>query len=91
MILMVMFFSSTRFTALLDRGSASHLFSWYQTLTVKTKALVNTVGFRPLLCLLLKGAASGILVQALVERWWDTTHTFHIVGREITMTPHDFH
>ena len=30
-------------------------------------------------------------MQALVERWWDTTHTFHIVGREITMTPYAFH
>ena len=30
-------------------------------------------------------------MQALVEGWWDTTHTFHIVGREITMTPYAFH
>ena len=27
----------------------------------------------------------------LAERWWDTSHTFHIAGREMTMTPHDFH
>jgi len=30
-------------------------------------------------------------VQMLVEKWWDTTHTFHIAEREMTMTPHDFH
>ena len=23
--------------------------------------------------------------------WWDTTHTFHNVGREMTISPHDFH
>lgn len=54
------------------------------------KALVNVVGFGPFICLFLEGAASGILVQALVERLWDITHTFHIVEREIIVT-HDFH
>jgi len=48
----------------------------------KTKALVNTTGFSPIL---------NLLVQALDERWWDTTHTFHIAGREMTVTPHEFH
>ena len=57
----------------------------------ETKALVNTVGFEPIMCLLPKKAASGILVKALVERWWDTTYTFHIARREIIMTPHNFH
>ena len=32
-------------------------------------------------------SASAILVQTLAERWWDTTHTFHIADREITITP----
>ena len=27
----------------------------------------------------------------MAERWWDTTHTFHIAGREMTITPHNFH
>lgn len=35
--------------------------------------------------------ASVILVQTLAERWWDTTHTFDIVDREMTIIPHDFH
>ena len=30
-------------------------------------------------------------MQTLVERWWDTTHTFHIADWEMTITPHDFH
>ena len=29
--------------------------------------------------------------HSLAERWWDTTHTFNIADREMTMTPHDFH
>lgn len=29
------------------------------------------------------------MVLALVERWWDTTHTFHIASREMTLTLHD--
>ena len=27
----------------------------------------------------------------LAEKWWDTTYTFHIVEREMMMTPHDFY
>jgi len=51
---------------------------------------VNAVGFGPLMHLLPDGVASDILVQALTERWWDTTHTFHIAGKELIVT-HDFH
>ena len=43
------------------------------------------------MCLLLESFASDVLGQVLAERWWDTTRTFHIVEREMTMTPHDFH
>jgi len=31
------------------------------------------------------------LVQCLIERWWNTTHTFHIIEREMTVTPYDFY
>ena len=41
--------------------------------------------------LLLKRSARAILVQTLVERWWDTTYTFPIADMEMTMTPHNFH
>ncbi|KAL7175238.1 hypothetical protein ACSBR2_028943 [Camellia fascicularis] len=31
------------------------------------------------------------LLGALVERWWDTTNSFHFSAtREMTMTPYDF-
>ena len=45
------------------------------------------VDFRLIIHLLPEGFTSGILVQALVERWWDITHTFHIARREMTVTP----
>ena len=67
------------------------LMDWYRLLKVETKALVREVVFEPLMCLLLESLASGVLGQVLVKRWWDTTYTFHIVEREMTMTPHDFH
>ena len=64
---------------------------WYRVLTAKTKAHICTASFKPIICLLPERFASAILVQNLVERWWDTTHTFHIVDREMTVTPHDFY
>ena len=36
-------------------------------------------------------SASAVLMQTLAERWWDTTHTFHIADKEMIITPHDFH
>ena len=75
----------------MSRGSASHLFAWYRALKKDTKALVSAVGFEPIMCLLLESFASDILVQVLADSWWDTTHTFHIAGKEMMVTPHNFH
>ena len=36
-------------------------------------------------------SASDTLVQCLIERWWDTTHTYHIAEQEMTVTPYDFY
>ena len=30
------------------------------------------------------------MVQCLIERWWDITHTFHIAEWEMTLIPFDF-
>ena len=30
-------------------------------------------------------------MQRLIERWWDTTHTFHIAEQKITVTPYNFY
>lgn len=86
MILMLLFLPLQGLRSYSSRGSASQLFEWFWSLTVETKALVNADDFRQLLLLLPKISASGVLVQALAERWWDTTHTFHIAKWEITMT-----
>ena len=54
-------------------------------------ALVDMASFKLVGRLLPEGSASGILVQTLAERWWDTAYTFHIAEREMTVTSHDFH
>jgi len=61
--------------------------AWYRVLTIETKAYIRVAGFEPIIHLLLERSASAILVQSLAERWWDTTHTFHIIDREMTVTP----
>ena len=55
-----------------------------------TKALVHEASFKPILHLFLDNFINAILVQALVERWWDTTHTFHIAERKMNLTPYAF-
>ena len=75
----------------LGRGSTNCIASWYKALIDDTKAFICVVDFEPIIRLLPKSHTSAILVQSLVERWWNITHTFHIVDREMTMTPHDFH
>jgi len=34
---------------------------------------------------------SATLLQCLIERWWDTTHTFHIAEQEMTETLYYFY
>ena len=38
-----------------------------------------------------EGCTSSTLEQCLIERWWDTTHTFHISEQEMMVTPYDFY
>ena len=64
---------------------------WYKILIEETWGHIRAAGFKPIIYLLPERSTSVILVQTLVERWWDTTHTFHIADREMTITPHDFH
>ena len=78
-------------SSFLGRGSTSHMFSWYRALADDTKTLVCVANFKPILHFLPKNHANGILVQSLAKRWWDTTNTFYIDEKEMTVTPHDFH
>ena len=67
------------------------MFSWYKALVDDTKALVYEDSFEPIFRLLSESHTSAILVQSLVERWWNPTYTFHIAKREMIVTPYDFH
>lgn len=75
----------------MGKGDSKTLTDWYKSLRAEIMALVRETVFEPLMFLLLKSSTSGVMGQVLVERWWDTTHTFHIVEREMIMTAHDFH
>jgi len=64
---------------------------WYNLLVPETRAYIQEACFEPILNLLPKKSTSATLEQCLIERWWDTTHTFHIAEWEMTVTPYDFH
>ena len=73
------------------RGSTNKVVEWYNLLVPETRAYIQEVGLEPIIGLLLEKSMSVTLVQCLIERWWDTTHTFHISKREMTVTPYDFY
>ena len=73
------------------RGSTNTVVEWYNLFVPKTRAYIQEPGFEPIIGLLSEKSANATLVQCLIERWWDTTHTFHIAKREITVTPYNFY
>ena len=73
------------------RGSTNRMAKWYGDLIETMKAHIYVASFEPIIRLLPERSMSAILVQSPIERWWDTTYTFHIVEREMTVTPRDFH
>ncbi|GMP24169.1 hypothetical protein CsSME_00001532 [Camellia sinensis var. sinensis] len=64
---------------------------WYMELPDGVRHIVDEAGFS-LFCMGLSHLiASRPLLGALVERWWDTTNSFHFsTAGEMTMTPYDF-
>ena len=73
------------------KGSTNKVVEWFNLLVPKTRGYIWEVGFEPIISLLPEMFASATLAQCLIERWWDTTHTFHIAEWEMTMTPYDFY
>lgn len=65
--------------------------TWYRVLIIETRAYIRVMGFELIICLLPERFTNAILVQILVERWWNTTYTFHIADMEMTVTTYDFH
>uniref|UniRef100_A0A7N2L9M4 Aminotransferase-like plant mobile domain-containing protein n=1 Tax=Quercus lobata TaxID=97700 RepID=A0A7N2L9M4_QUELO len=57
----------------------------------ETWGYVHAVGFELVIHLMLERPASAILAQTLAKKWYDTTHTFHIIGWEMIITPLNFH
>ncbi|GMP36538.1 hypothetical protein CsSME_00008635 [Camellia sinensis var. sinensis] len=79
---------SSRFT----RGYGSILTrEWYMELADAVRHIVDEAGFGLFCAGLSRHPASRTFLGALVERWWDTTNSFHFSAIEdMTMTPYDF-
>ncbi|KAL7251736.1 hypothetical protein ACSBR1_013568 [Camellia fascicularis] len=64
---------------------------WYERLPAEVRALVDAAGFGLFYSGLIQMRAESLLYGALVERWWDTTNSFHFSSiRELTLTLYDF-
>ena len=64
---------------------------WYAELPEGVRDLVDLAGFGPFCTGLSRCPARRTLMAALVERWWDTTNSFHFSATgDMTMTPFDF-
>ncbi|KAF5932382.1 hypothetical protein HYC85_028553 [Camellia sinensis] len=64
---------------------------WYAELPEAVRDLVDLAGFGPFCVGLSRCPAKRTLMAALVERWWDTTNSFHFSATgDMTMTPFDF-
>ncbi|KAL7228205.1 hypothetical protein ACSBR2_007005 [Camellia fascicularis] len=64
---------------------------WYHELPLEVRDLVDKADFSLFCTGLLRHMASQALLRALVERWWDTTNSFHFSSTgEMTITPYDF-
>ncbi|GMP81534.1 hypothetical protein CsSME_00036210 [Camellia sinensis var. sinensis] len=74
-----------------DYGSISSPQCWCERLPTEVRTLVDADGFGPFCSRLIQMRVESWLYGALVERWWDTTSSFHFSStREMTLTPYDF-
>uniref|UniRef100_A0A2N9IUH0 Aminotransferase-like plant mobile domain-containing protein n=1 Tax=Fagus sylvatica TaxID=28930 RepID=A0A2N9IUH0_FAGSY len=65
---------------IISRVNPSWLINWSRRLSAKTRALVKIKGFKKFVELQPLEPTKKHLLYNLAERWWDTTHTFHISG-----------
>ena len=73
------------------RGSTNKVVEWYNILVLETRAYIQEAGFEPIIGLFLEKSTRATLGLCLIERWWDTTHTFHITTKKMTVTPYNFY
>ncbi|PON32401.1 Aminotransferase-like mobile domain containing protein [Trema orientale] len=72
-------------------ASRKDIINWYNELPLPVRNKVDAAEFRPLLSTQPITNLDGSLIQALAEKWWDTTHSFHFEHMgEMTLTPKDF-
>ncbi|KAL7181429.1 hypothetical protein ACSBR1_040338 [Camellia fascicularis] len=72
-------------------GSISSPLHWHERLPTEVPVAVDAAGFGPFCLGLIQMRAESWLYGALVERWWDTTDSFHFSSTgEMTLTPYDF-
>ncbi|GMP58293.1 hypothetical protein CsSME_00022009 [Camellia sinensis var. sinensis] len=64
---------------------------WYAELPDAVRRIVDQAGFGAFCRGLSRLTTCRPLLAALVERWWDTTDSFHLSATgDMTMTPYDF-
>ncbi|KAH7858103.1 hypothetical protein Vadar_020029 [Vaccinium darrowii] len=71
-------------------GGSARSLEYYRALPSRVRALVDASGFTVFIRLLTVTRTDRKLIRALVERWWDTTNTFHFRFGEMTITPLNF-
>lgn len=74
-----------------SRRNVTGVFNCWRKLTPEAIGLVGLAGFREMVKCMSPAWSRKCLVLYLAQRWWDITHTFHIAGREMTMTPLDMY
>ncbi|KAI8547454.1 hypothetical protein RHMOL_Rhmol07G0197100 [Rhododendron molle] len=73
------------------RGGSNEVHNWFLALSEQVQELVRAAGFEAFVLGLNLPKIDWSLMTSLVERWWDTTNTFHFPSAgEMTITPGDF-
>ena len=71
-------------------GGSSDSLERFRGLPGAVREVIEGMGFMAFIRLLVPTRADRRLLRALIERWWDTTNTFHLRFAEMTVTPLDF-
>lgn len=73
------------------RGEGKKVHKWFSALPEQARELVRATGFEAFDLDLNLPKVDWSLMTSLVEKWWDTTNTFHLPSAgEMTISPGDF-
>ncbi|KAI8559656.1 hypothetical protein RHMOL_Rhmol04G0190200 [Rhododendron molle] len=81
---------TTRTTDVYGHGGSATSLKYFKALSKRVRELVVEAGFGRFIQLLTSVRVDRAVLTALTERRWDTTNTFHLRFREMTVTPLDF-